>query len=247
MDKKIKIISVATEDYHDYMLALLLSFQQQCQSYKDLVSFKLYLINYQEPKRSEFLRINLNIEKVFESHNFKNKSEQSCFCTNYRYILLKSNFDFNNIICWIDCDALFMKDCSHIFNTLVSEDRGIFLYEKNQTWKFRGQKYKTLMGGFIAVNANKLGEAFANDYFRQVGEYINKNKNRYNEWWANQQVLRIMIKNGPDYNPYFFQEPVFATESNKSSLVYFKDEKKRKHKDFVEMANALVTDFRNKK
>lgn len=247
MDKKIKIISVATPDYHDYMLSFLLSFEMNCKSSKDLVCFKLYLINYSEDRKNEFSKIDLSIETVMESHSFKDKNDKSCFCTNYRYILLKRDFDHQNVVCWIDCDALFVKDCSGIFNTMVTNDNGLFLYEKNRVWKFRGGKYQTLMGGFIGVNATKEGEVFSNEYCMKVDKYIRKNKGKMNEWWANQHVLRMMIKEDPQsFKPYFFQEPLMNTVSNPDTHLFFKDEKKKDHKAFKSISDDIVKTFREK-
>lgn len=248
MKTKVKIISVATEDFHDYILSFLLSFQDKCKDLKDMVIFKIYLINYSDEKINDFDRIDLNIEKVLEDRSFKNKKSQSNFCTNYRYILLKENFNFEEVICWMDADTLFVQECHSIFSTLSnSKEYGIFLYKKPRIWKFKSKKYKTLMGGFIGISNNKEGELFSKNYFSRVGSYVHTHKNKNQEWWANQDVLRMMDKEqGQIYKPFYFEEPMFNTVLEKDTHLYFKDEKKRDHKPFLKISKHYVNKFKEK-
>lgn len=246
--KKIRIISVATADYSHFMLAFLKSFIIHSPEWVDRFAFSIHLINCNECFIKSIQDLPIDVEIVRESIPFQNVKMQRIFCTNYRYELLPRYIESSDILWWLDADTLFLNNGSKLFSRLMEDNYDASLYRKPGYWTHKSfKKHPIVMGGNITVGTQGKSREFALEYKKRVEIYFGQQEvrgTRTRRWWANQDVLRMMVYENEKtmkgrFNFLFWGDPYFNTVYKPDTIVYFRDDKKGDPKKFDALCEKI--------
>lgn len=209
----IKIISLADEDYFEYLCCCVASASLNFSE----ASFFVVLVNPKENYKERLKSIHNNIEIVIEKKDFSSHQEKKCYCASRRAFLfydLRSKTD--DILLWIDADSIIRSSCKDLIEHLNSCD--ITMRPKDNPGKFAS--------GVIGVNNSNICYDFVEEYYKRVS--------KDNSWMSDQNNLNetySFFKDKINYQP--LENKYCDVWLSEDGVIWEAKSKKKKDKKYL--------------
>ena len=159
MSKRLRVVTVADEKYLDYLKTFLNSAKVNLER----AIIEAWMVNVDPSVEDELKSINPRVRCHFEKRAFANPMQTRCFCTNWRGdLLLKHLRNTNDIIMWLDADAIIRKPSYDELHRLGNT------CDISMRLKVTKQIGKGFMGGLILLGNTSGSMRFAKLYNRKL-------------------------------------------------------------------------------
>ena len=184
--KKVRIISLASHDYSDYLLGLSASISCNMPTLH-MIS---YLVNSDREVGSKIKSLGSNFKVKYSNKSFKSEHQKRCFCAGRRawlFVDLLNKYPGDTVV-WIDVDSLFRKYDSAFVDHVTSCGVSVRVKNDKKKFSYNGKHMRRHSSGCFSVS----DISFAKRYLANI-QIPKIFKNPKQEWMRDQNELNITI------------------------------------------------------
>lgn len=226
LNKPITFITLASEDYLDYLRGFLTSANK---FYPD-ISIYVILVNVSYHIAKEIRDLHAKCKVIIERIKFPSEKYKRCYCAGRRAelfnIIRKERKD--HILVWIDADSIFKKRNLNLINILTKYDVGM---------RKKYEKTNKIGSGIICINTSKIASRF-------IKKYAKYSRKRFKllDWFNDQKMLeKTFNKLKSKLNFTLIEYPFCDTSFSDEGIIWIGKGSSRIREKFIEELTDLKT------